>query len=181
MGRIFSTRYNANRIDHNIARQQQVQGTNIEWWFYRPDETVVIDPYDEADIASGGKRFHGPYLIPVYDITRVEGSVQAPGEGFQTYDTVRMVLGYDQARRAGLLPEVDRTSDGNTHLKDRFVWDRHVWKPYTIVSRGLLSNLRRFTVLVVAQEVTQDEMVDDPDFQISSNGDGTYDWMEAPL
>lgn len=179
MGERFSLRYTANRIDFGIARQQQIQGTTINWWFFRSDLTQTDDIYDEGSIA-GGKRYHGPYRIPVYTISRVEGMVDQAAEGFQTIDHLTLHMSLAQAKQAGLLPATDKT---NAHLKDRFTWDGKVWKPSTIITRNLLSNLRRFMIVVMAQEVLRDEMVNDPDFLQDSDPTvrTAYDWTETGL
>lgn len=161
MGQIFDPRFEQDSIDSGIEQQQQETGVIIQWWFWDPEGTGVDPIYDEPSL-TGGRKYTGPFPMPVLTVTRVEGAMQDTGEGAYTVDSLNLTMGYRQAAAAGLLPEADQT---NQHLKDRFVYDNEVWTPSSIVSRNLLGGGgTRSLIHVTATQVRDDEMVDDPQF-----------------
>lgn len=129
-------------------------------WFFFDAKNSHPDPiYGE-----GGRAWKGPYPMPVYSVTRTEGSRNdQEGEGMYPVDSLTMWITYAQAQKAGLLPEVDKTHE---HLKDRFVFDNEVWAPSSIVARNWLGGGgRRSMIAVTATQIMSDEMdTDDVDF-----------------
>jgi hypothetical protein len=158
----FDPRFTQENIDDGIEAQQQETGVLVDWWFYDEKATIVDPTFDEgAD--TGGRRWTGPFPMPVLQASRTEGEPVESDLGFYTIDLVTLVLGYRQAANSGLLPAVDVT---NQHLRDRFVFDSRVWSPTSIQARNLLGGGgTRSTVIVRAAQVKPDEMINDPDFQ----------------
>lgn len=162
MGVYFSTDFEQESIDSGISAQQRETGVQVQWYFFDRQNSRIDTLYDEDD-STAGRSWKGPYPIPVLQATRTEGSLEDAGEGGYVVDSVTLVLGYRQAVDAGLSPAPDRTRN---HLKDRFVWDGKVWAPSSIVARNLLGGRgTRAVIMVMATEVRDDEMVNDPQFQ----------------
>lgn len=163
MSRFFDPRYEQESIDQGIADRQQEVGFTVPWYFFDRDKTTTDPIYDEGSFGQYGLRWRGPYPMPVYQITRIEGADEDNGQGFYTVDRITVWLSYRQAVDAGLLPAPDQTDQ---HLKDRFIFDNKVWSPDSIISRNLLGGGgTRSMVIVQATQVRDDEMVDDPNFQ----------------
>jgi hypothetical protein len=159
MGSYFDIRYEQESIDSGIAQQQNETGTTVPWFFFDPSNSHPDPIYGE-----GGRAWKGPYPMPVYAVTRIEGARNdEEGAGMYPVDSLTMWISYAQARKAGLLPPVDQTSD---HLKDRFIFDNEVWSPSSIISRNLLlGGGTRAMIAISATRVMPDEMdTDEPDF-----------------
>jgi hypothetical protein len=157
-GEYFDARFEQESIDKGITDQQGEQGTTVPWFFFDPKDSHPDPIYGE-----GGRKWDGPYPMPVFSITRSTGGRNdQEGEGLYPVDSVVVWLGYGQAEKAGLLPVVDETHE---HLKDRFVFDNEVWSPSSIVARNWLGQgARRSMIVVTGTQVMPDEMDNDPDF-----------------
>lgn len=159
MGDYFDIRYEQESIDSGLAARQQETGTTVPWFFFDAARSHPDNIYGE-----GGRAWKGPYPMPIYSVTRTEGGrSDESGEGMYPVDSLVLWISYAQAEKAGLLPEVDKTSQ---HLKDRFIFDNEVWSPSSIVARNWLGGGgRRSMIVVTATQVMPDEMEDDePNF-----------------
>ena len=162
MSRMFDTRYEQESIDFGMAEQQDETGFTVPWWFYDGVKSRVDDVYGEGSFGTTGRRWKGPFPMPVYHVTRSEGTNVNPDGGFYTVGQIQISMSYRQAVNAGFLPAPDRT---NQHLKDRFIFDAKVWEPSSIQARNLLGRGgTQSMVIVIATEVMPDEMDDDADF-----------------
>lgn len=163
MSSIFGVKYEQNSIDFGIAERQYETGFTVPWWFFDQEHSRVDSVYDEGSFATAGRRWKGPFPMPLYSITRTEGRDSNADGGFYTVDKIMVWMSYRQAVNAGFLPAPDQT---NEHLKDRFVFDNKVWSPDSIVSRNLLGGGgTRSMVVIEATEVRADEMDNDDQFQ----------------
>lgn len=163
MGVYFDSGYEQESIDAGIASRQQEVGVTVQWWFWDAKDSEVDDVYDEG-IPGRSLHWRGPFLLPVYQVHRVEGTAVDAGDGSYGVDNIQLVLGYAQATRAGLVPAVDRDRL-RTHLKDRFIFDGKVWSPSSIVAHNKLGGRgTRATIIVEATEVRDDELVNDTQF-----------------
>lgn len=161
-GRFFSTRDELRRINRDVELYQETYGTEVGWYFYQASETVQDDIYDEGSVA-GGKRYDGPHRMPVISAVPAQGPENPDDQGFATWDHVTLRIGFEQARKAGLDP--DLIANRESHLLDRFVFRNRVFDVDSIQTAGHFDASNRDTVLEVnATQLRPDELVDSPDF-----------------
>jgi hypothetical protein len=149
--------YDLLRINRDVAQEQQESGTEVDWWFYDIGGSTG-DEYDE-----GGRRWKGPFRIPVLDARRVPGPLQDGSDGQYYRDTLTIRMNYEQSRLAGITPDI-QTNTG-AHLSDRIVYMGRVWNVFNIDVQGQFEpENKEVTVTVYASQVRPDELVDDTDF-----------------
>jgi hypothetical protein len=162
-GRFFPTRYDTKRMDKDMQAYQEQFGVEVEWWFYAANLSTENPIYAERDI-DGGARYVGPRRLPVMSAVRRMGDERAGEEGFFTLDTLEVRMSYEQARRAGLVPEPSRDLE-NEHTKDRIVYEHKVFDVISIISTGQYDPTHRYLVVfITANRLRPDELVFDPDF-----------------
>ncbi len=174
--RFFPPRFDARRMDRDIAQHQQAFGTIVDWYFYDPDTSVYDDVYDEGQdtgggyangygtgYAGGGRRWRGPIRIPVLSANRREGFKVLSDDGQYSLDTIDLRLSYEQTRRVGLQPEISHNHE--QHLRDRFVYDNRVFGVRDISVTGQFEPSGHDVVArVLGVQLRPDELVNDPDF-----------------
>jgi hypothetical protein len=162
--RFFSPKYDSRRIDRDIEQHQRAFGTYIEWYFFDPVNSTFDDVYGEGqDLAGTGRRWRGPVPIPVLSANRREGQKSTTDDGQYVLDTIDVRMSYEQARRAGLLPEMSHNNE--LHVRDRFVYDNIVWGIRDISVTGQFEPSGHDTMMrVLGVMLRPDEMVNDPDF-----------------
>lgn len=161
-GRFFVAKDEMRRMDRDIEQFQQVYGSVVQWFFFRPAESSFDDVYDEGDV-TGGKVYDGPRPVPVLSVANAQGQSPADDQGFITFDHVTLRMAYEQARRAGL--DTDLTRFRIAHLQDRFVWRNLVYKVDGIQTSGHFDPSNRdMTVFINATQLRPDELIDSPTF-----------------
>jgi hypothetical protein len=162
-GRFFSVKDERRRIDRDMELYQQVHGTTVLWFFLDEHHSVQDDIYDEGFV-SGGKVYDGPTTIPVLSAQSQQGQEASPGDtGFEVYDRVTLRISYEQARRAGLDPELTKYREGALH--DRFVFRNRVFDVESVQTRGHFEQTAAdTTVQVIGVQLRPDELVDSPSF-----------------
>ena len=165
-GRFFPPKYETRRIDRDVELHQRAFGTTVQWYFFDVEDTVIDDLYDEgADTAvTGGRRWKGPITVPVLSAVRQEGIKVASDDGMYTLDTIDLRLSHEQARRVGLLPNMDQNTE--LHLRDRIVYDNRVFGLRNIQVTGQFEGSGHdVMVRILGVQLRPDELVNDPDFK----------------
>jgi len=142
-------------------------GTYADWYIYDPVNTVVDPIYDVGqDIsgAVGGKRWTGPYTIPVIRAIWSQGDVKTSAVGYYNDDTLHLTLNAEdvEAISPGFfkVPEIQ--------LRGRIVWKNQVYRPFGVQQRGIVAE--RYTLVTVeCIQIMPEEMVNDPQFQAYAN------------
>ncbi len=142
-------------------------GTKALWYVYDP-VTSVIDPiYDVGQDISGsvgGKRWSGPFELPVVRAVIQQGQVRTSQGGYYNADMLHLTLNIEdvEAIAPGVITNPDYQNKG------RIIWKNQVYRPYGVQERGIIAE--RFTLLVVeCQQIMPEEMVNDPQFQAYAN------------
>jgi hypothetical protein len=130
--------------------------------------TSVIDPiYDVGQDISGsvgGKRWKGPFELPVVRAVIQQGQVRTSQGGYYNADMLHLTLNIEdvEAIAPGVITNPDYQNKG------RIIWKNQVYRPYGVQERGIIAE--RFTLLVVeCQQIMPEEMVNDPQFQAYAN------------
>jgi hypothetical protein len=130
--------------------------------------TSVIDPiYDVGQDISGsvgGKRWNGPFELPVVRAVIQQGQVRTSQGGYYNADMLHLTLNIEDVEK--IAPGVITNHDYQN--KGRIIWKNQVYRPYGVQERGIIAE--RFTLLVVeCQQIMPEEMVNDPQFQAYAN------------
>jgi hypothetical protein len=140
-------------------------GTKAEWWFFDLATTNIDPIYDVGDGFStigGGRKWDGPYPMPVVRSVITVGSANASELGFYVPDKLHITLNIED------LKNIYPTLESQIQLlgqqdKDRIVWQSKIYRPTTTQQRGIISEL--YTLLAIDLiEVMPEEMVNDPQF-----------------
>lgn len=156
----FDMEFETNDILSGInADLQRPVGTNAEWWVFDAANSVTDDVYDVGDI-DGGRRWIGPYQIPVIRSVITQGKVYQSERGFYNMDTLHLTLHADDIDNihSGVIENPDLQNRG------RIVWRGQVYRPIGVQERGIIAD--RFTLIVVdLVQVMPEEMINDSQFQ----------------
>lgn len=157
-------------------------GTSALWYIYDPVNTVLDPIYDVGQDVTGGvggKRWTGPFNIPVVKALIDQGQARTSSVGFYNADTLHLTFNIEDV--AKYAPNIIIRPDTNN--RDRVVWRGQVYRPFSIQERGIIAD--RFTILSVdCIQVMPEEMINDTQFWSYSAvgfgygegyyGDGTY-------
>lgn len=138
-------------------------GTNALWYIYNPATTVLDPIYDTGQDLSGtlgGKRWNGPFSIPVVRAVIEQGAAKTSAVGYYNADKLHLTFNIEDIQR--IAPNVVVNPD--LQNRGRIVWKNQVYRPYAVQQRGIVSE--RFTILSVdCIQVMPEEMVNDAQFQ----------------
>lgn len=138
-------------------------GTSALWYIYDPATTVLDPIYDVGqNITStlGGKRWTGPFTIPVVRAVIKQGEAKTSAVGYYNADTLHLTFNIEDVQ--DIAPNVITNPD--LQNRGRIIWKNQVYRPYAVQQRGIVSE--RFTILSVdCIQVMPEEMVNDPQFQ----------------
>jgi hypothetical protein len=157
-------------------------GTSALWYIYDSVNTVLDPIYDVGQDVTGtlgGKRWTGPFTIPVVRAVIDQGEAKTSAVGYYNADTLHLTFNIEDV--AKYAPNIIIRPDQNN--RDRVVWRGQVYRPFSIQERGIIAD--RFTILSVdCIQVMPEEMINDPQFWSYSAvglgygegyyGDGTY-------
>jgi hypothetical protein len=142
-------------------------GTSALLYIYDPVNTILDPIYDVGqDIsgAVGGKRWTGPYTVPVVRAVISQGEVQTSSVGYYNADTLHLTFNIEDVQKVA--PNV--IANPEFQNRGRIVWKNQVYRPYGVQERGIVAE--RFTILVVdCLQVMPEEMVNDAQFQSYAN------------
>ena len=138
-------------------------GSSALWYIYDPTTTALDPIYDVGqNITStlGGKRWTGPFTIPVVRAVIKQGEAKTSAVGYYNADMLHLTFNIEDVQRVA--PNVVANPD--LQNRGRIIWKNQVYRPYAVQQRGIVSE--RFTILSVdCIQVMPEEMVNDPQFQ----------------
>lgn len=138
-------------------------GSSVLWYLFS-DATTVVDPiYDVGGLVpidpTKGRKWSGPYKIPVVKAVISQGSTKISQAGFYNADTLHLTLNSKDIE--AIVPGVMTNPDDQN--RSRIVWKNQVYRPFNVQQRGIISE--GFVLLTVeCQQVMPEEMVNDPQF-----------------
>jgi hypothetical protein len=138
-------------------------GTSALWYIYDPVNTVLDPIYDVGQNITGtlgGKRWTGPFTIPVVRAVIKQGEAKTSAVGYYNADMLHLTFNIEDVQR--IAPNIVANPD--LQNRGRIIWKNQVYRPYAVQQRGIVSE--RFTILSVdCIQVMPEEMVNDPQFQ----------------
>lgn len=147
-------------IHRALRGWQNRTGDSITYFRFQYAESDTHEVYDEA--TGAGRVFYGRWQVPALHVTHVESGNEDPRDsGLYVTDTLRAVLEYDQLVKFGLT-EMDIKH--GSFQRDRVAYDNAL---YAVQRVSVLGQIRRRDVVVVveAEQIQNDELVNDPQFQ----------------
>jgi len=157
----FSSDFESDSISSGINEDlQRPVGTNALWYVFDPVNSVKDPLYDVGSYDGGGRRWIGPYELPVVRAVISQGSVPMSDRGFYNADTLHLTLNADDVESIapGVLTNPDLENRG------RIVWLNEVFRPQRVQQAGIVQD-RFHLVVVECIQVHGEELVNDPQFQ----------------
>jgi hypothetical protein len=158
-------------------------GSNVEWWFFDDENTVVDAIYDVgSDSSVGGRRWIGPMPIPVVNANLDQGVTAQNDRGFYNTDVLTITINMDvidsgrNRTKIGItgsnmatIPQLSKIQTNPDHyLTDRIVFRSQVFTPIQIFPEGIITD--QYTLITVrCAQVNAEELVNDPQFQEYAN------------
>jgi hypothetical protein len=173
--RVEGSRFTINHERGSIIRGTTKEivrtvGYELEWWLYDPVATVV-DPIYDVGSNTGGRRWKGPYHIPVINATLTQGMTVPNDRGFYNTDVLTVTVNMDISEGSHLstsdsitIPELrSLPTNPDAFLRDRVVFKNEVFTPRQILPKGIITN--DYTLFgIVLYQVNAEELVNDPQF-----------------
>lgn len=154
---------------HRALRGYQRQvGDTITYWRFDYNASETHDVYDEA--AGAGRVYNGPWQIPVIHANHGEaGDTDPRDSGLYIRDTLTVFVEFDQMSKAGL---TDADIKHGAFQRDRVAYNNSL---FAVVHMDIQGQIRRRDIIVTLQceQLRDDELVDDPQFEPYVTGDMT--------
>lgn len=146
-------------IHRALRGWQSRTGDSVTYFRFRHSESDMHDVYDEG--TGVGKVFYGKWQLPALHVTHVESANEDPRDsGLYITDALRVVLEFDQLSKFGL---TQMDIKHGSFQRDRIAYDNAL---YAVQRVNVVGQIRRRDVVVVieAQQIRNDELVNDPMF-----------------
>jgi len=145
-------------------------GTVGEWWFYDSADTSIDPIYDVGDgvtTSGGGRKWYGPYKIPLVRAVISQGTARASEAGFYKSDELHLTINIDDLNKIDPGLEAQIYNIGQLD-KSRVIWKGQVYRPYLTQQRGIVAE--NYTLIAIdCVQVMPEEMVNDPQFAQYAN------------
>ncbi|MBD0734059.1 hypothetical protein [Streptomyces sp. CBMA29] len=146
---------------HRALRGYQRQvGDSMTYWRFAYNESEMDDVYDEA--AGTGRAYYGPWQIPVIHVNHGEaGDTNPRDSGLYVRDTLFIIAEFNQISRAGL---TDADIKHATYQRDRVAYNNSL---FAVTHMDIQGQIRRRDIIVslTCEQLRDDELVDDPQFE----------------
>jgi hypothetical protein len=158
-------------------------GSQLEWWFFDHENTVVDGIYDVGyDGAGGGRKWSGPIIIPVVTANLDQGVTVQNDRGFYNTDVLTITINMDiidsgrnktkmgiVGSNAATIPQLSKIQTNPDHyLTDRVVFRNEVFTPIQIFPEGIITD--QYTLITIrCAQVNSEELVNDSQFQVYAN------------
>lgn len=165
-------RFNINAETTMIHRalrgfQRQV-GDNMTYWRFDYNASEMHDVYDEA--TGPGRVYYGPWQVPVIHVDHGEAADTTPRDsGLYIRDTLSIVADFAQIEKTGL---TDADIKHGAYQRDRVAYNNSL---FAVTHMDILGQIRRRDIIVslTCEQLRDDELVDDPQFEPYVAGDLT--------
>lgn len=139
---------------------QRTTGDSVTYWRFDYNASEIHDVYDEA--AGAGRQFYGPWQIPVIHADHGEQPDAIPRDsGLYIRDTLRIIAEFNQLEKTGL---TDADIKHGTFQRDRVGYNNSLFAVTHMDLRGQIRR-RDIIVTIACQQLRDDELVDDPQFE----------------
>ena len=159
----FSTDFETQAIGNAITMDlRNPVGTIADWYLFDSITTAVDPIYDVGDSLptfTGGKKWIGPYKVPIIRAVITQGQAKTSQQGFYNADLLHLTV--NKIDMEALVPGImDNPDDTGRH---RIIWKGEVWRPFQSQQKGVVAE--GFTLLALdCIQVMPEELVNDPQF-----------------
>jgi hypothetical protein len=156
----FDADFESDSISAGINQDlQRPVGTHAEWWIYDPENTTIDSIYDVGATDGTGRRWIGPYNLPIIRSVIKQGAVPTSAQGYYNADTLHLTINAEDLIK--ISPNVVNHPD--LQNRGRIVWLNEVFRPSYVQQRAIVAD--RFSLITVeCIQVTREELVNDPQF-----------------
>lgn len=154
----FNADSETDKILQGLAGWQEVDGDWIDYYRFDPVNSQIDDVYDEP--VGNGLSYYPPFRVEALHVEHVEGGNEDSEYGFYYNDDAAVLVAFDKMMQSGI--DYADIMTGN-YLKDRFVYDRKVFRVRQMSIRGQMQR-RDIMVAISATQVKPDELVNDTQF-----------------
>ena len=119
----------------------------------------IYDTGDNYPLYTDGKRWDGPFNVPIVRALITQGQTKTSQQGFYNSDLLHLTINSTDMEK--LIPGImENPDDVGRH---RVVWKGEVWRPYQAQQKGIIAE--NFTLLAIdLTQVMPDELINDPQF-----------------
>lgn len=162
----FNSDFETNTIKDGIDTElRNPVGTTAQWWFFDLIHTNIDPIYDVGDgisVSGGGRKWYGPYNLPIVRAVIAQGSAKTSQAGFYKSDELHLTVNIDDLKAIDPTLET-RIYEIGQQDKSRVVWKGQVYRPYLTQQRGIVAE--NYTLLAIdCIQVMPEELVNDPQF-----------------
>jgi len=159
----FSTDFETQAIGNAITMDlRNPVGTIADWYLFDSITTAVDPIYDVGDSLptfTGGKKWIGPYKVPIIRAVITQGQAKTSQQGFYNADLLHLTVNKTDME-ALVLGIMDNPDDTGRH---RIIWKGEVCRPFQSQQKGCVAE--GFTLLALdCIQVMPEELVNDPQF-----------------
>ena len=162
----FDADFETNEILAGIATDlQRPVGTFAKWWVFDPAASQMDDLYNVGSV-DVGRRWKGPYNLPVIKARVKQGGIPQSDSGFYGADSLHLLLDAEEIER--IAPNVLNNPD--IQNRGRIEWKGQLYRSWFVQQAGIVSE--RFTLVIVeCMQMMPEEIVNDPQFAQYASGE----------
>jgi hypothetical protein len=164
----FNADSETNQIFRGLEGWRRGYGDVLRYYRLNLPASQMDTVYDEA--VGTGREYLAPITVPCQHIVHVQGENEYGQYGMYHNDALTAFISFNAFTGVGLTYSDIETG---SYLNDRVLYDRKVFRVAQIVTRGQIQQ-RDIVVVLTAQQLKPDELIDDPQFAQWSLG-GTND------
>lgn len=156
----FDSDFESDSISAGINQDlQRPAGTMAQWYVFDPDNTTIDPLYDVGAYDGTGRRWRGPYDLPVIRAVIQQGDVRTSEYGLYNDDMLHLTLNAEDVEK--IAPNVVHNPD--LQNRGRIVWLGEVFRPVKVQQSAIVAD--RFSLVVAdCVQVMPEELVNDPQF-----------------
>ncbi len=159
-GRFTSDKYETQEFNRALRGYQSTQVYDaLKYFRFERSLSEMNDIFDEGEGA--GRVYRPAVVVPVLHVNHTEGRNQDLATGFYVNDDIYVTASFDQLYRTGLsFQDIEH----EIYLKDRFIYDRKLWRITAIHILGQVMRGRDIIISIEGTQVKASEIVNDPQF-----------------
>ncbi len=154
----FNSDFETNRIFTAMEGWRRSYGDVLRYYRYDSAASQMDPVYDEA--VGVGRQYLAPIAVPAQHVTHVQGANEYCQTGMYYNDTLTGYVSFAAFTGVGL--SYSDIETGN-YLDDRVVYDRKIFRVVQLITQGQIQQ-RDILIMLQAQQLKPDELVDDPEF-----------------
>lgn len=160
----FNSDFETNRIFTAMEGWRRSYGDVLRYYRFNAAASQMDPVYDEA--SGTGRVYYAPIAVPAQHVSHVQGANEYGQTGMYYNDTLTGYISFAAFTGVGL-----RYADIETgnYLDDRVLYDRKIFRIVQLIDQGQIQQ-RDILLLLQAQQMKPDELVDDPEFAAWSLG-----------